>query len=285
MIRFPLFLGTVVVCLAAAPNGPPLAQTPAGVVVPTLLTRNELPAPEQFAELAKTDALGMLNASMSRYRNDVRGYTCTMLKQERVKGTLGPKEVIEVAFRDEPFAVFLKWTEGAGLASATLFAQGENKGNLKAKSFVGVTDSDPNGFMPRQSSRFSILDFGIYRGTLRTYAAWKRAQDRGTLKVEYLGTKPIPELNGRVCHVLRRTCEPTEVDNFSMTDTDVKSPDKYPKEAIRTATIMLDAETFLHVGSDIRGPNDVLLAAYYFRDLHMNPRFDREQFLPSILTK
>jgi Protein of unknown function (DUF1571) len=284
-LRILLLPVAVALCFAAAPLGPP--RPPKAIAAgPTLTDCEKLPTAGEFAALARTDALAMLNASMSRYRCEVKGYTCVMQKQERVGGSLGKVEIIDVAFRDDPFAVVMKWRQGAGLANATLYAKGENNGQLLAKSFIGlVTPSDPGGALARRSSRFTILDFGIHRGALRTHTIWKAASDRGTLKTEYLGTKPVPELNGRLCHWIRRTVDPPEVDNFSMADGEVRSPARSPKDAIGQVTIMIDVETWLHLGSDIRHPDGSLIASYYFRDVKLNPKFDREQFLPSTLKK
>jgi Protein of unknown function (DUF1571) len=285
VIRAVLMLFSLFACLASVPVGPstpkPLTQpsTSAGETAPSTISKSE------FAELAKTDVLAMLKSSLHRYQAEVRGYRCLLHKQERVNGTLGKVELIQVALRDDPFAVHLRWKEGAGLATATLYSEGENRGQLKVQTFLGLQDSDPNGILARQSARYSILDFGIYRGTLRTYQTWKNAEKTGRLQVEYLGTKPIPECNNRVCHVIRRTCVPWEVDNFLISDQVRKSPELYPKDAIQFASIMIDAETFLHIGSDLRHPDGTLIAAYYFRDLELNPIFDRNQFRLSSLTK
>lgn len=287
-MTFRLFfmLGPIAMCLAAYPIAtPPIG--PLAVVGPTLLAGDKLPTPAEFAELAKTDPLRMLNASLSRYRVDVKGYFCTMEKRESVKGGVFTTEIVDIAFRDDPFAVVMKWRGARGLTDplATLYAKGENNGNVKVRLRWSTTDTDPTGFIAQQTSRFSIQDFGIYRGTLRTYTVWKRAADRGGLKYQYIETKPIPELNGRVCHVVRRTCDPPEVDNFTIGDTEIRSPEKFPKEAIGQVTLMFDAETFLQVGSDIRRPDGSPLAAYYFRDLKTNPAFAADQFKPDILKK
>lgn len=284
-IRYLLVPATIAICLATVPVAPPSIALNRTNPEPELTECEKLPDANAFDQLARTDALAMLNASMSRYRCQVRGYHCILLKQERVKGTLGPVEVIDVNFRDDPFAVVMKWVQGAGLVKATLYAKGENNGKLKARTLIGIQDSDPTGFIARQTSRFSILDFGIYRGTLRTYAIWKRAHDRGHLNIEYLGKKPVPELNGRVCHWIRRTVDPVEVDNFSLEETETRSPVRYPQEAIGKVTIMIDVETWLHLGSDIRHPDGSLIASYYFRDLKLNPKQDREEFMPDVLKK
>ncbi|QEL19665.1 DUF1571 domain-containing protein [Limnoglobus roseus] len=278
--RLLLFLFLVVVCLLAVPNGPPLAQTPATVVAPTLLTHDQMPTVEEFAHLAKTNPMAMLNASMSRYRADVRGYTCTMEKSESVKGGDFTTEIVDVSFRDDPFAVVMQWRGKRGYVDpiATLYAKGENGGNVKVRTRLTDADTDPIGIIAQQTSRFSIQDFGIYRGTLRTYTVWKRAADQGKLKYEYVETKPIPQLNDRVCHVVRRTCDPPEVDNFTLTDTEIRSAAKFPKEAIGRVTLMFDSMTFLQVGSKIDRPDGKPLAEYYFRDLKMNPTFGPDQF-------
>lgn len=286
ILRLFFMLGVLAICLAASPMAPPPTRT-AAAVAPELLTGDQMPTAEQFAKLARTDPLKMLNASLSRYRVDVKGYFCTMEKRESVKGGAFTTEIVDIAFRDDPFAVVMKWRGKRGFVDpvATLYAKGENGGNVKVRTPLTNADTDPVGMIAQQTSRFSIQDFGIYRGTLRTYTVWKRAADRGTLKFEFVETKSIPELNGRVCHVVRRTCDPPEVDNFTLSDTIIRTADKFPKEAIGTVTLMFDAETFLQVGSDIRRPDGSPLAAYYFRDLRMNPAFDRDQFKPDILKK
>lgn len=284
-LRLILIPCSIALCLAAVPLGPSRIQPVSAIPNPSLTECEKLPTPEGFAALVQTDVLAMLNASMSRYRCEVQGYKCTMLKQERVQGKLGKLEIIDVTFREDPFTVLMKWREGAGMASATLYAKGENNGKLKARTILGIQDSDPNGFLARQSSRFSILDFGIYRGTLRTFNVWKAARDRGCLNVQYLGVRPVPELNGRMCHWIRRTVDPPEVDNFSLNDTEVRSPKDHPKDAIGQVTIMIDVETWLHLGSDIRHPDGSLIATYYFRDLVLNPKLDRSELMPDQLKK
>src|SRR5438067_3866432 len=52
---------------------------------------------EKFAELARTKPVGMLEECLKRYTREVKGFTATLEKQERVHGQLHDWEVIRVA--------------------------------------------------------------------------------------------------------------------------------------------------------------------------------------------
>lgn len=271
------------VCLAAAPVAllPPAAP-PAPTTPPPA---GGLPSAEQFAHLARTDPVAMLEAVLARYKKDFPdGYRCRFHKQERMGSKLGPAEVIRAAFRERPFAVLFRWEQGSTTATGTLYVDGED-GRMSVKSFIGVTKVDPAGFLPRQSARYSIRDFGLYNGALRTHTKWKAARDAGTLRTEYQGTHPVPELGGRVCHRICRTCDPPDIDNFELADRTSRDPAVFPKEAIGSVVIHIDAETWQQVGSEVRLPNGDLLAAYYFRDIEPNPAYPADQFTEAALRK
>jgi len=50
-------------------------------------------------------------------------------------------------------------------------------------------------------------------------------------------------------------------------------------------TIYVDKETWLQVGSVIKGDNDLYIAQYYFRDIKLNPEFTDDTFKKEALTK
>ena len=50
-----------------------------------------------------------------------------------MQGRLQKPEKIRVAFREKPLSVFMDWLEGAGLASKTLYVEGENNGKVMAR--------------------------------------------------------------------------------------------------------------------------------------------------------
>lgn len=274
------------VCLTIAPMMlAPIAAPKPVVDTNLLLACDCLPSQEEFAELLRTDAVAALRAAMSRYQCEIKTYRCIMLKRERIGGKLGKQEVIRVAFREEPFAVLMHWQEGAGLASATLYVAGENGGNLRAKSFLGITNTDPAGTLARRSARYTIQDFGIYLGTYRTYQRWKTQQDQVALSVEYLGERAIPELGGLRCYVVKRTCTPAEIDPFSMNDPTTPDAAKAPLDAIAEVELMFDPQTWFQVGSVLRHKDGSLLGSYFFTQIEINPTFAPDQFTPAALSK
>jgi hypothetical protein len=274
-----LWLLPTAVSLAAAPDGPPVPAAEAATADLAPAASDAPPTDAGFAELVKRDVVAALEQSLRRYKREVRGYRCVFAKQERGGGKLGPPEVIRATFRDDPFAVLFRWEQGGGTAAATFYGRGENGGKMLVKTTLGLTlPVPPDGRLPRQSARYSITDFGVYNGALRTYRKWAEAQKAGRLVVAFEGTRPVPEVGGRVCHVVRRTCPTPDIDSFSLEDREARDPAKHPDEQIGAVTIMLDAETWQQVGSEVRHPDGGLLGAYYFRDIEPNPTFGPEAF-------
>lgn len=277
-----------VTCFATAPAGPPIPSAPADPgATDAALPTGRLPTDREFVGLLKTDPIRAFEVVLQRYRRDVHGYTCVMRKQERVRGTLGPVEVVDVAFRDDPFSVFLAWQGSVGLGKPvrTLYVRGENQGLTLVKTRFLVLSLSPDGREARDAARYSIEDFGFYNTTLRTLRAWKAARARGRLVYEYLGERAPPESGGRVCHALRRICDPPEVDTFSLADKDPVDPAARPQDAFTTVTVLFDAGTWLQVGSEQKDAAGQLVGSYYFADVNLNPRFPPDQFTPAAVRK
>jgi hypothetical protein len=242
----------------------------------------ELPNAAGLEKLAAADPVAFLETCLRRSQREIKGYTCTMQKQERLGDKLQAKEVITLTCRQKPLSVLLRWQEGQRLADAALFVEGENQEKLKdgtksmmlvhpaglAGKLVKSVVRDPDGDDARQSGRYSIPDCGIEQGTQRTLAYMKAAKDAGQLKVEFLGEVNLPEAGGRACYKLRRT--------------------KYAKpeeDGVTDLTIYIDKDTWLQVGSVLKGDNDLYIAQYFFRDIKLNPEFSRETFGKEALTK
>jgi len=279
MRHWPLDLALLAVCLCLAPSryqaGDPNASLAAAETI-SFQPSFGSPQSTDLAELARTDVIAFLERCLARYQAEVESYTCILAKQERLDGKLRDPEIIRCAFKEKPFSVHMRWIEGKDQAEATLYIQGDNDNNVlirpanaiqqKGLQLVGkyCVERPPDDRQVRGSSRYSMKEFGLERGLQRIYRAWKAAQERGTLRVEYLGLQRIPEAENRFCHVVRRYCDPPE------------------EEGLTDVTIAIDAETWLLVGSVLRA-GDGLIGRYNFRDIQLNPRFPRNQFKPEIL--
>jgi len=243
---------------SAVPHEPPPES-------PVLDTTVKLPPAGEMEALAKADPIGFLRDSLIRYRKEVRGYFCTLQKQERIKGKLGPAETIGIAFREDPFSVLLVWhSPPAGMADRALYVAGQNGGKALARGKIMhiVHHRDPYSADATNASRVALPEFGIAKGTERTLAAWEHAAARGALKVEYPGVRSLPQAGGVPGYVLRRTCNPPEEDG------------------VQTVEVSFDLVHCMQVGNVLTAADNELVAAYYFRDVAINPPFPADQFDP-----
>src|SRR5262249_42001443 len=113
----------------------------------------------QMERLARDNPVEFLRASLRAYDRDVKGYTVVMRKQERLGGKLQLPEVIEVAFREQPYSVYLHWLQGARLADSALYVEGQNDGMMLVRPELALARSfivqrDPEGEEARQSGRY-----------------------------------------------------------------------------------------------------------------------------------
>ncbi len=131
---------------------------------------------------------------------------------------------------------------------------------------------------------FAATEGGLSHAIERTYRSWSEGRERGLATITYVETRAVPEVGGRVCHIVRKETAKPELDPFVMSE---KQPDPTtrPADAFSKVEVMLDAETGLQVGSVIRRADGELVASYFFRDVQLNPSFDKDQFKPAALKK
>lgn len=286
LVRYAATIAVATVCLAAAPVGTaPLGVRPGPDAADPVVGPDGPLSTSEFDALAKSDPVAFLDACVRHYRENYRGFTAVLHKQERVAGTLNDPERVRIAVRDNPFAVRMVWEAGARSVAGypvegVLYAAGVNDGRMivwRPRAFVKFWPTSPTGADARAASRYAVTEAGVAQATQRTLKAWGDAKRRGILKCESLGAKPVPELGGRVCHVLRRTCDPADVDPF-LSSEPRPDPARFPADAFRTVTVMIDAETRVQVGSELRRADGELVGSYFFRDVELNPAFASDQF-------
>jgi hypothetical protein len=274
-----------VLCLVLGPHlipfEPPDSREPSSSteVVEFKDDGQALPERERLASLAEKDPVAFLEACLRRYAREVKSYTVTLQKQERLKGNLEKKEIIDISFREQPFSVLFRWKQGARLATRALYIEGENRDEKTGRSQVvikpgglggsllklgggdGLVTRDPEGTDARKCSRYTINEFGLNIALERTLSAWKAAREKDALHVEYLGKQKPEQAGARECFVLRRS--------------------RYAKpevDGITEQTLYIDTENWLMVGSVLRNADDRLIAEYWFRDIRLNVEFDRDLF-------
>lgn len=274
------------VCFCVAPfSRPPVPEISAAPAT-DFHSNNPLPTSSEFDQLAETDPIAAVDAAIRRYMSDVGGFQAMFHKRERIGGQLRDQEVIRVAFRNDPFSVLMKWEQGGGMADSSLYVKGENAGQMQVKlAKIGFVKSvDPRSATPRSSARYTIEEFGLVESMKRTRREWTDAKAAGQFRVEYLGRKSIPELGDRECHVIKRTCPVDEIDAYASGEPDVVT-DKNRADSFRTVTIYLDCATWFQVGSELHRADGELVGSYFFRDLQLNPTFEKGTFSAATLKR
>ncbi len=267
-------------------------------------TGETLSTESEFDRLAREDPVKMLDQAVTRYQREAAGGAhFELTKQERVNGEPKPPapppvERIDTWVRgDVPDAtgktnieIVMKWKDGAkevlgSKVEATLFRERPDEKMITwrptALRFLRLSPAvPPNNPMARSQSRYCIRDAGLYRSMLRTFEAWKERQTAGAFAFEYLGKKPIAELGGVECHVIKRVCRAPEVDAFELGG--VPDPAKLATDGFTEVTIYVDAGRWLQLGTELHRTEPegerVLVGAYYFRDVELNPKIPPDTF-------
>jgi hypothetical protein len=122
----------------------------------------------------------------------IRDYTATFTKREQIKGQL-LKSVMDLKVRQEPFSVYLKYTEPHA-GREVLFVDGLNKGNLLVheegiKSLAGTLALSPTGDQALKENRYPITDIGMHKMLDILIAQWELEAKYGEITVKQSAEK------------------------------------------------------------------------------------------------
>jgi hypothetical protein len=167
----------------------------------------------KLLELARTDHIALLNHCMAHYDRTVEDYTCTLMKQERIRGAWGDEQEVSVKFRQKPFSVAMKFVRNAPIGDRVIYVEGkyDNKMLVRPKSGIlrmltgGSVFREPAGAEAMKKTLRPVNLFGFRRGTLALIGVYEQAKKAGHLKESYVGTA---EVAGRQTLVLERFLPP-----------------------------------------------------------------------------
>ena len=97
---------------------------------------------------------------------NVRDYSCTLVKQEMLDGELGDRQHLFMKFRNEPFSVYMKFLE-PHKDREVLYVAGQNDGKLIAlecglKRMIGPVALHPEGMIAMKGQRYPITRIGMH---------------------------------------------------------------------------------------------------------------------------
>jgi hypothetical protein len=170
-------------------------------------------------------ALRIAYDGLAHIRNDVRDYTATIVKRERIDGELTEQEFMSAKIRNRkvdsdgrivvPLSVYLKFlAPKAKKGREVIWVEGANNGKLighgtGVEGFITVY-LDPTGYFSMKGNRYPITDIGIETLVDKLIEKGERDRKRDECEVQfYKGAK----INGRACTLLQVT-HPVKRDYF-----------------------------------------------------------------------
>jgi hypothetical protein len=247
-------------------HAPTVASTQAG----TIQAVKGFQPPDLFESAAKEDPLGLLQRVQRDVLGDITDYTCTFTKQERLKGVLGPEEVIQVLCREQPFSVLMEWVRNPSHCDRVLYV----KNKWTSRSGGAEAWVDPHGAIVdvvlgrrggirydiqkavREGKTLRAVDmFGFVNMLERIVTISTQASRRGDLTLTYRGKSRIAD---RDTYLFERTL-PYSGPNGGYPD--------------RVLLVHLDRALRVPVGMFSYADDDrtQLISSYVISDIVLNP--------------
>ena len=222
----------------------------------------------KLEEMAKTDHIALLDYCLENCRANYRSYTATLVKQERLKGSLTRVQTIDVKYMRSPFSVAMKWVKNSARADRIIYVDGKYDNKMVVRPASGFLRAlapsvlrDPCGKDARASSLRSVKDFGFEKSLEALLELYRKAKKEGHLKEAFGG---CAEVAGRKAIVLLRYLPPEN---------------DYPAHK---AVIYLDIETMVPICVEGYGWEDPpeLICRYLYKDIRFNVHMTDRDFLP-----
>jgi len=103
-------------------------------------------------------------AAADRFQS-IRDYQCMFVKQEQIEGKLQEEQVAQMAIRNHPFSVHLKFQAPKAMAGReAVYVTGKNNGKMKAKGalgLVGFIALDPQDPKAKLGTHHAITEAGL----------------------------------------------------------------------------------------------------------------------------
>lgn len=225
-------------------------------------------------------ALKLARDTLNNVQSNVKDYTCTMIKRERVAGKLGDQEYFYMKVRNRkvadgvtttPFSVYMKFIKPLKTAGREcIYVENHNDGKILAHEVglrnLAIFRIDPHGMLAMRGQRYPITDAGVEN--LVTKLIERGTRDRAQTDVEVKFFKGA-KINGRSCTMLQ-----------------VRHPKQNAKLDFHVAQIFIDEE----LGVPIRyaawtwprtaGGKPELLEEYTYVNMKLNVGLTDQDFDP-----
>ncbi len=108
----------------------------------------------------------VLKASGEHIDQNIHDYSCTLVKQERVEGTLGDKQQIFMKIRQQPFSVYMSFIQPYQ-GREVVYVAGQNENEMVVleagwkRKVLGKLHLDPEGTVAMSGQKYPITQVGM----------------------------------------------------------------------------------------------------------------------------
>jgi hypothetical protein len=191
---------------AASPQGPGLM--PHGDVA-----QGNIGAGDAVASTAGTHplepAMQIAQKGLAAIRTNIRDYSATVVKRERIDGKLGEHEYMFAKIRQQPFSVYLYFLGPDSVkGQEVIYVDGVNDGNMLAhagsgvRAMVGTVSLKPQSMLAMAGNRYPITELGVENLTRRLLEVAQHDKQFGECDVNFY---PNAKVNGRICTCIQVT--------------------------------------------------------------------------------
>ncbi len=160
-------------------------------------------------------ALQMAYKALGTIQNNIKDYSCTLVKRERIDGTLLAPEFMFIKIRHQPFSVYTYFkAPESKKGQEALYVEGKNDGCLLGhgvgiKKVVGTLSLKPESMLAMRDNRYPITEIGILNLTKRLIEVAEQDKKFAECDVKFASVK----IDGRPCTCIMVT-HPTPRKNF-----------------------------------------------------------------------
>jgi hypothetical protein len=194
--------------LPAADQRPPGAREQTSDAA-SALGSADAPPPAPPGEHPIDASLAIAHKVQEHLQRDVKDYTCTFVKSERVNGELlGPQQVA-AKVRQKPFGVYFKFLKPADVKGReVIYYPEQNNGKLVAregsglKRLLGAVFLEPTSPLAMAGQKYPITDVGISFLVKRLIEVAEADRKYGEVEVKFFKNAKV---NDRNCMVIQVT--------------------------------------------------------------------------------
>lgn len=227
-------------------------------------------------------ALQMARDGLNHSINQINDYTATLVKRERVDGTVGEHDYMFVKVRNrkvangivtQPLSVYLTCLRPASVKGReVIYVEGQNDGNMIAHEggfrgrFLPTMPLSPTGMMAMRGQRYPITEIGIENLIAKLIERGETAKRFNDVTCNF---RKNAKVRDRVCTVL-----------------EVNQPTRHPELEFHQAQVFIDDELTLpirYVAYDwptAAGASPELIEEYNYIDLKLNVGLTDADFDP-----